>query len=77
MTECDKLLTIFQALRRLHLSQGFKKSSALSGTQPADKLNQVAHVVVSDALVDVHSDLACAVDKLDSQSFKKLFVGEL
>ncbi len=77
VTECDKLLTIFQPLRRLHLSQGFQKSSSLSGTQPTDKLYQVAHVVVSDALVDVHANLAGPVDKLDCQAFKKLFVGEL
>ena len=77
VTKSDKLLTIFQPLWRLHLSQGFQKSSALPGTQPAYKLDQVAHVVVSDALVDVHSDLTCPVDKLDGQALKKLFVSEL
>jgi hypothetical protein len=40
-------------------------------------LNEIAHVVVGNALVDVDSDLAGPVDKFDRQAIKKLLVRKL
>ena len=35
-------------------------------------LNEIAHVVVGDALVDVDADLARPVDELDGETLQKL-----
>ena len=68
MAKRDELFPGLELLRRLHGPESLEKVCSLAGTKSPDKLDEVGHVGMHHAQVDVHPDLVGAVDEFDRQS---------